>query len=491
MTISSSSIRKQTQAIIIGGSLAGLLTARVLADYFDQVLILERDHLPAEPVARKGVPQSNQWHSVMARGYHILEAFYPGFSESLQMHNVPLADIFADTIMYSTDRVGYVPRWYSGILTPACSRTFLEWQLRQRTLTIPNVRVQTSCRVLGLVLDGPGKQVTGVKVFGGGEEEPVNGRCQILNADLVVDASGRHSKLPQWLTAGGYAIPPETVVDAQISYVSRYYHAPAHFTGDWRSLVVAMQYPDNPRAGALRRIENDLWQVMFVGIVGEKPPVTEEGFLAFAQQLASPILYEAIRTLEPASPPFAFGNNASRRRHLEATAVPERLLVIGDAACCFNPFYGQGLTSIALCAEMLHQTLGQHLRRHPNLDGYGAVYYRQLAKTIDNMWEMATYMDNLWIVPHKNNFWVSLRRKIRHQIGFELIPILLEEKELYIKTIEVQHQLRPFRSMFTPYLVCKVLWYAFNPFMQREVKPVRVQHPDLGLMPYPLPHSTT
>src|SRR5262245_43477613 len=71
------------RAIVIGGSMAGMLTARVLSDHFDQVTIIERDRLPDDPVSRPGVPQARHLHALLPRGCRILEEMFPGFAREL------------------------------------------------------------------------------------------------------------------------------------------------------------------------------------------------------------------------------------------------------------------------------------------------------------------------------------------------------------------------------------------------------------------------
>ncbi|MGB6296294.1 MAG: hypothetical protein WBF90_08920 [Rivularia sp. (in: cyanobacteria)] len=74
---------KKDKAVVIGGSIAGLLTARVLAESFESVTIIESDKLPLQPDKRKGVPQSVQPHVLFTKGYRILEELFPGIGNDL------------------------------------------------------------------------------------------------------------------------------------------------------------------------------------------------------------------------------------------------------------------------------------------------------------------------------------------------------------------------------------------------------------------------
>src|SRR6266404_501223 len=71
-------------AVVIGGSMAGLMTARVLADFFDQVTVLERDQIEDRPANHKSIPQGKHLHALMLGGQQILSALYPDFTNKLQ-----------------------------------------------------------------------------------------------------------------------------------------------------------------------------------------------------------------------------------------------------------------------------------------------------------------------------------------------------------------------------------------------------------------------
>ena len=81
--VRASAVAAPDRAIVIGGSMAGLLAARVLTDRFAEVVIVDRDTFPADATFRKGVPQSRHLHVLLARGAHILEELLPGFRADL------------------------------------------------------------------------------------------------------------------------------------------------------------------------------------------------------------------------------------------------------------------------------------------------------------------------------------------------------------------------------------------------------------------------
>jgi flavin-dependent dehydrogenase len=84
-------------AVVIGGSMAGLLAARVLADYYKQVTLFERDTFPPDGQHRRGVPQGRHTHGLLVSGGQVLERFFPGISQELIDGGAVRADIVRDS----------------------------------------------------------------------------------------------------------------------------------------------------------------------------------------------------------------------------------------------------------------------------------------------------------------------------------------------------------------------------------------------------------
>src|SRR5215472_351410 len=94
-------------AVVIGGNIAGLVSARVLAGYFDQVTILERDHIESQPAVHKSTPQGNHLHTILIGGLQVLLELYPGFGEKLHaMGAVPIR-LTRDIPIYRPDGVAF------------------------------------------------------------------------------------------------------------------------------------------------------------------------------------------------------------------------------------------------------------------------------------------------------------------------------------------------------------------------------------------------
>jgi flavin-dependent dehydrogenase len=208
----------------------------------------------------------------------------------------------------------------------------------------------------------------------------------------VVVADGRNSRLPEWLIALGYESPHETVVNSFQGYASRRYRPAAGFESDWKALYIQQAPPDDPRGGLISPVEGGLWLVSLVGGDGYYPPVDDIGFLDFARSLRSPVLYQAIAEAEPITPIVGHRATENRLRHYgRLERFPEGLVVLGDAACAFNPVYGQGMTAAAIGAEVLDRWLRGTSSRHG--PGPGRVFQHSLARATAAAWQLSTGAD--------------------------------------------------------------------------------------------------
>lgn len=243
---------KSRHALVIGGSIGGLLAGRVLANHFDQVTIIERDIYPDEPVARKGVPQSRHLHGLLTRGQMILEELFPGLKDELIAAGAPLLEVGSDSLWYS--RFGWAVPFHSGIKMVALSRGLLDFCVRRRMNAIANVRFLEGATVTKLLPNADNTGIAGVSVRSRNPSDH-SIREDDLFADLVVDASGKTSKAPDWLKDLGYIPPKETVVNPFVGYASRIYRLPENFNQEWRSLFVQSAPPEGTKGGVLFPIE--------------------------------------------------------------------------------------------------------------------------------------------------------------------------------------------------------------------------------------------
>jgi 2-polyprenyl-6-methoxyphenol hydroxylase-like FAD-dependent oxidoreductase len=366
------------RAVVLGGSMAGLLAARVLADAYAEVVVVERDELPQAAAHRRGVPQSRHIHGLLARGQQALEELFDGLTAELVGLGAPAGDMLEGIRAYfGGHRLQPGP---SGLLALQASRPMLEAGVRARVRTLPAVAFMDRCDVAGLTTTYDGGRVTGARVV-----RRLDGSAeQILTADLVVDATGRGSRTPAWLEMLGYPRPPVERVRIGLGYASRTYRlASGLLDGDLGILTAAT--PDHPRGGALAAMENDRFLVTLFGILGDHPPTDPGGFTDFAATLQFLDIHQALRDAEPLDEPVPFRHPASvRHRYERLSRYPEGLLVMGDAVCTFNPIYGQDMSVVALQALALRTYLQQHTRPQP------VRFFRQIGGIVDVPWSMAT-----------------------------------------------------------------------------------------------------
>ena len=372
-------------AIVIGGSIAGLMSARVLSDSFEQVTIIERDRLPQTPTERNGTPQARHVHNLLLRGLQLMESFFPGFTDELEANGANWMNWGTETRVLSKDR--WLEPIETDFKTMVASRALIEWVLRERLKGLGMVSIQERMQVTGLLTSEDGQRVTGVKL----RERGGRAERSELRADFVVDASGRGSKAGAWLTEIGYPAPDETRVDADVAYATRFYKKPQHRAIPWRVMYMPAKMPYT-RGGAIFEIEGDVWVASLGGFCGDHPPTDPDGWMAYCKDLPKPDMYEELLDAEPIPDTGIYGyqRTANYIRHYEKLdRLPDGFILTGDAVCAFNPVYGQGMTSAAMGAALLAELLAGA----ETLRGFGAVYQARYAKQIEPMWLLATGND--------------------------------------------------------------------------------------------------
>jgi len=374
-----------THAIVIGGSIAGLLAARVLHATFGAVTIIERDPLPAGAETRKGTPQSRHGHGLLAGGYQIIERLLPGFGAELIANGALPCDVIGDARWHQLG--GYKAKFKSGLQGILMSRPLIEAVIRRRVLALPNVQVhENSVQELIASPDHAvgatrhHRRVTGVRLADG----------TVLTADLVVDASGRGSRAPGWLAALGYAKPVEESVKINVGYATRIFRRrPSDLNGDLAAFITPTA-PEQTRVGFMVPMEGDRWIITVGGWLGDHAPTDSAGWIDFARTLPAPDIYEVVKDAEPLSEIVVHKVPANvRRRYEQLRQSPAGFLVMGDALCAFNPVYGQGMTVAAFEAQALEQLL----TADANLLTLHRRYFAQAAKIVDVPWSMATGED--------------------------------------------------------------------------------------------------
>jgi 2-polyprenyl-6-methoxyphenol hydroxylase-like FAD-dependent oxidoreductase len=366
--------------------MAGLLAARVLADHFAEVEIVERDRLPDGPEFRNGVPQSRHAHVLLRAGLDALDRLFPGFATDLK--GAGAVAVEPPREMPWLNSAGWSGRFEIGLGFLSASRELIESLARNRVRAIPNLTLSTRTEVVGLIAEQG--RVSGLRVRARDGSRPDDNPSVEVRADLVVDASGRMSKVPEWLEQLGYERPREVIINSHLGYASRIFRPPTR-ERDWKGLLIAAT-PDEPRGAGLLPLEGNRWIVTLAGYGRAfHPPIDEAGYMEFVRGLRTPVLNLALKDAEPLGQIYGYARTENVRRHYERlTRRPDRLVVVGDASCCFNPVYGQGMSVAGLGAVALAESL-----RKPDagLEGVAISAQRAIAAACNDPWLMATGED--------------------------------------------------------------------------------------------------
>lgn len=367
------------RAVVVGAGIAGLCAGRILADGFEEVVVIDRDHLGDEPVPRRGVPQSRHIHVLLEGGRVTLEDLFPAFGEALVSSGGVTHDAARDVQFYSDgDFFADGPRRRN---VYAATRPLYEQVLRERLSSIDGVHLRPDCQFTEYLVDDRPTTVSGVAVNTDERE------TEEITADLVVDATGRTSRTPKLLDEHGYTSPPVDEVQVDVVYSSTFVERPP---GDRRGIVVAPS-PEQPRGGTFAPVEGGRWVMTLWEMHGDDPPTDSEEFAEFAASLPVPHLKRHLdehewRTDDIAQYPFPAN---LRRRYEDLDQFPDGLVVVGDAIASFNPIYGQGMSVAAFEAVELHHALAEN-----GSENLALRYFDRIEETVDAAWNLAVGNDH-------------------------------------------------------------------------------------------------
>jgi 2-polyprenyl-6-methoxyphenol hydroxylase-like FAD-dependent oxidoreductase len=429
-----------TNAVVVGGSIGGMLAGLALTEVCDRVLLVERGEIPDAPIARAGVPQAQHAHGLLAGGLAALEQLLPGLCRELELSGCPTGDNLRDAAWVFSGRRFALGD--SGVPGMTVARPLLEHAIRRRVAARPNLSIRSQTRATGL-LEESGR-VTGLRT-----RSALNRTEESLAADLVVDASGRHSELSEWLAAQGLESPRIEKVALETHYVSRTYtRRPRHLDGGIALIVVSDA--ERPRGGIALALDAQRWIVSQYAMNGARPPRDHAGFVGFARTLASPALAEILEDAEPTGEVQTLRFPSSVRRHYDRMRdFPRGLLVCADALASINPTFGQGITVAAKQAVLLRD-LGA---RVPLAD-LGQVFLKRARPIVDVAWNAA--VGRLFTYPG-----VVGRQTLKMRLANAYLPRVVaqahDDPEIATALLEVMHFLAPPESLFTPGRLLRVL----------------------------------
>ncbi|MFD8206629.1 FAD-dependent oxidoreductase [Streptomyces sp. NPDC059695] len=377
------------RAVVLGGSFAGLLAARVLSDFAEEVVVVEPDLLGEDGDGTgPGAPHRRQLHALLAMGHTRIEDFFPGITREMVAGGARLGR--GDEVRFYVDGALKAP--VDDVTMLGASRPFIEAHVRRRVMGLGNVRPE---RATGRGLLLKGGRAVGVRLAAAGATaaEDTDHSEYDVRADLVVDAMGRSSRLGTWLAAEGWGQAPVDRMRVDLGY------ATARFTrgSELPGTVIAHSTPGPAgdyqpvlcEPGALAAAEDGTWSVVLAGYAGHRPGRDRAEFLARMRRCVAPLREVAERCeMTGEVEPFHF-RESRRRRFADLTDFPGGLVVLGDAMATVNPVYGQGLTLAALQASSLHVHLRSGVSPHDPAWGY----FRRAAVVVDAAWQLSTTAD--------------------------------------------------------------------------------------------------
>jgi 2-polyprenyl-6-methoxyphenol hydroxylase-like FAD-dependent oxidoreductase len=435
------------KAIVIGAGMGGLSAARAIADYFEQVVVLERDTLPADPIPRIGTPQAQHVHVLLTSGLNALRALFPHFEQDLiQAGAVPLR-VALDVRL---ERPGFnpFPQRDLGWLVYSMSRPLLEHTVRRQLAGYPNITVRQLCRAENVLTNSDGGRVRAVQC------ETRDGSSEVLPAEVVIDASGRGNPTLALLKSLGRPPPEETIIGVDYRYTTALIPIPPTAPPEWKGVFTFAEAPASTCGALMLPIEGNRWIVGLGGAHGASAPAEWDGFLTFAQQLRTPTVYDAIKHSTPPDRLPQFGFPESVWRHFERLPdLPTGLLPVGDAICRFNPIYGQGMSVAAQEAFILHRLLKSRSALGDPLVGLSAAFFQEAVPLIDAPWAIAANLD--FVYPQtRGQRPADLEGTLK--FGAALNRIAARDPAVHKLTLEVQHLLKPRGALLTPELVQRV-----------------------------------
>jgi len=491
---------KGLRAIVIGTGMAGLAAARIMADHFDEVVMLERDSLPFLPQgdeasaaqenpassssgshlpdmasvmeARRGVPQFRQPHVMLGRGLDELEELFPGFKHDLQTAGaVPF--LYPSHAHQFDHRYGVVPHKHTAITFYGATRALVETLTRFKFMeqNRSNVTLRSKSVVTGYTFNESKSAVTGVTLSDG----------SIVPGDLIIDASGRGSKAADWIAAAGYTAPELQVVNCETRYTTATYELDPDFLAKAAPTIawsVAQFYPYTRSATILPIEGGKRWQMILAMKAGDKIELTDEAVMDYLESLLDKATANALRHAKRVTDLANYSRTGNYRRLYEKEDLPDGLVVLGDSACAFNPVYGQGMTVGILQAKALGAAVSQALgaatssagggaaldlaSRRAALSGVSQKQMRQLGDVLRFPWAVATGTD----APFLPDFKQSAVEAFISGYMDEVIQISAQDRAVYDEVVAVMHMRKDEKALLSPQMVYKVLAFKAGRWWQ-------------------------
>jgi len=435
------------QAVVIGAGIGGLAAAGAVSDYFESVIVLERDELPERATTRAGTPQAQHTHVLLGGGERALESLFPGFTKALRQAGAAAFRVGLDIL---TEIPGFdpFPQRDLGWDGYGMSRPLVEYTIRRMLLRRPNVALRGGCRVTQLVTTEENGEVAAVRLTRNG------GASEALSADLVVEASGRGALTLDALKATKRPVPAESAVGIDMAYSTCVFAIPDDASRGWKGVYTFPAPPKSRRGAIMFPIEGDRWTLSLAGAHGDAPPGDLNGFLAFAKELRTPTVYGAVKDAEPAGEVMRFAFPESIWRHFERLeSFPRGLLPLGDCVCRFNPAYGQGMTVAAKEACILRDLLAARAPASDPFHGLAQAFFAKIQEVLDTPWAAAAVGDFVYPETRGDR---PADLEATFSFGRAMVKLAARDAAVHKLRMEVMNLLKP-RSVYRdPALVARV-----------------------------------
>ncbi|EKF24948.1 2Fe-2S iron-sulfur cluster binding domain protein [Mycolicibacterium hassiacum DSM 44199] len=441
--------RGRGTAVVIGGSIAGIATAKMLTEFFDRVIVLEKDDSHRRREGRPGAAQAWHLHHLLTAGRIELERIFPGIIDDMVREGAFDVDMAAQ---YRIRLGGTWKKPGTGDIQIVCAgRPLLEWCIRRRLDDDPRITFRYEAEVSDLIYDRDTNTVLGAVVDDPAEPE-------IIPAEFVVDASGKNTPVPEILDRLGVGAPEVEQDIINCFYSTMQHRVPPERR--WRDKVMVIcyayrPYEDTYAAQYYTDSSRSILSTTLVAYNCYSPPRTAEEFRRFADLMPSPVVGENIDGLEPASPIYNFRYpNMLRLRYEKKRNLPRGLLAVGDAYTSADPVSGLGMS---LALKEVHEMQRLLAQRGPSDPGLPRRYYRRIAKLADTAWfvirEQNLRFDWMKDVTKKRPFYFGVLTWYMDRV----IELVHDDPDTYREFLAVVHLVKPPAALMTPRVVAKVL----------------------------------
>lgn len=422
----------RNHAVVVGGSIAGLITAAVLTKHFKKVTLIDGDTLGSNLEARKATPQGHHVHGLLSSGWEAVKEIFPGIDKELMDQGAHWVHFGNEFRWHHFGKVK--AQFDEPMYGPFMSRACLEAALYKRVSSFENLEVMQQCKVAKIF--GAADNIEGIKTDKGDE----------ILADLLIDASGRRSNTAKGLEELGVKPIRKKTLAAGLRYCSFRFIPSPDFEHTWKALFVTPK-PPVTKAAAIFPIADGQWLVTVSGRENDVMPTNLQEFIEYTEQLHTPEVREALEGAKAVSTLKHFRYKESRHFCYEEADMPKNLVVLGDAYCSFNPIFGQGMTVCALEAKALDTELFKR-----SFDSN--VFYKSVSKIVGQAWDMITVEDMRHKYLHEK---VPFKIKLRQWISAKVYDKTSEDPVLNKMLYEVIHFTRPASDLRTFSVLWKVL----------------------------------